>query len=38
MALERNCTEIVNEAGMDFGDQLTGRVGERMADSMLELI
>ena len=38
MALKRDCAEVVNEAGMDFGDQLTGRVGEGVSDSMFELV
>ena len=38
MALKRNCTEIINEAGMDFGDQWTGWLGEGMSDSVFELV
>jgi len=38
MALKCDGSEVVNKAGMDFGDQLTGRLDEGMSDSMFELV
>jgi hypothetical protein len=38
VALKRDCTEIVNEAGVDFGDQLTGWLDEGVSDSVFELV
>lgn len=38
MALKRDGAEIINEAGMDFSDQLTRRLGEGMPDSVFELV
>jgi len=38
MTLKCDGSEVVNKAGMDFGDQLTGRLDEGMSDSMFELV
>jgi hypothetical protein len=38
MALKRDGAEVVNKTGMDFGDQLTGWLGEGMPDSMFEFV